>query len=46
MLSIDEIAERAARDLRADVRGVTDVELGLAAIQGKLLNRTGASSAG
>lgn len=34
MVSIDEIAERAARDLRADVRGVTNVEAGLAAIQG------------
>ena len=34
MVSIDEIAERAARDLRADVRGVTKVEAGLASIQG------------
>lgn len=34
MASIDEIAERAARDLRADVRGVTDVDAGLAAITG------------
>lgn len=34
MVSIDEIAERAARDLRADVRGVTNVEAGLASIQG------------
>lgn len=34
MVSIDELAERAARDLRADVRGVTDVEAGLASIQG------------
>lgn len=34
MVSIDEIAERAARDLRADVRGVSNVEAGLASIQG------------
>ena len=34
MVSIDELAERAARDLRADVRGVTNVEAGLASIQG------------
>lgn len=34
MVSIDEIGERAARDLRADVRGVTNVEAGLASIQG------------
>ncbi len=39
MLSIDEIAERAARDLRADVRGVTKVEAGLASIQGAVSNR-------
>ncbi len=34
MATIDEIAERAARDLRADVRGVTDVDAGLRAIVG------------
>ena len=34
MASIDEVAERAARDLRADVRSVTNVEAGLASIQG------------
>lgn len=34
MEPIDELAERAARDLRADVRSVTNVEAGLAAIQG------------
>ncbi len=34
MATIDEIAERAARDVRADVRSVIDVDAGLRAIVG------------